>query len=211
MPDNANLDLLLEQARRGDRQSLVTLLERLAPEVRRRIASKMTGPWRSVLDEDDIMQVTFLEACLRFEKFTEGQSSGFLAWLTRLAENNRIDAIRALEGARRPAPSKRVTPPPTAGADSLIALVELLGASSNTPSRQAATSEAAQFLELALATLPPDYEKVIRLYDLEGLPAEEVGRRMNRSEGAVYMLRARAHDRLKESLGRESKFFSTPA
>jgi hypothetical protein len=37
----------------------------------------------------------------------------------------------------------------------------------------------------------------------------ELAAEMKRSEGAAYMLRARAHDRLKEILGSDSKFFST--
>jgi len=210
-PADQDSELLLSRARDGDQNALVTLLERLTPELRRRIAAKMHGPWRSILDEDDILQVTFMEACTRLEKFTGGGASGFLAWLSKLADNNRIDAVRALEGAKRPAPSKRVE----AGAgrpneDSTIALVELLGVTSMTPSRQAAKGEIGRYLDLALATLPAEYEQVIRLYDLDGKGIAEVAAKLSRSEGAVYMLRARAHERLKEALGTGSRFFSSP-
>jgi RNA polymerase sigma factor (sigma-70 family) len=66
-------------------------------------------------------------------------------------------------------------------------------------------------MEGALRQLPPDYEKVIRLYDLAGKSPAEVAQEMGRSQGAVFMLRARAHDRLREVLGSSSQFFSTPA
>ena len=120
--------------------------------------------------------------------------------------------MRALEGAKRPAPSKRVgaTPSPNTD-DSTLALIEMLGATSATPSRQAAKGEFTRFLDLALATLPAEYERVIRLYDLEGKDVVEVAAALGRSEGAVYMLRARAHERLREALGPGSKFFSSPA
>lgn len=206
---NPELDRLLDKARAGDVQALAALLEKLTPELRRRVGSKMSGPWRSLVDEDDILQVTFMEACTRLDKFTGGGASGFLAWLTRMAENNRIDAVRALEGAKRPAPSKRVTA--QSHEDSAQALIELLGVTSTTPSRQAAKGEAARLLDVALAALPTDYEKVIRLYDLKQLPAADVAKEMGRSEGAVFMLRARAHERLKEVLGPGSNFFSSPA
>ena len=52
---------------------------------------------------------------------------------------------------------------------------------------------------------------MIRLYDLEGRPIAEVAAEMGRSSGAVHMLRARAHDRLRELLGPESAFFTNPA
>ena len=135
-----NQDDLLAKARSGDSRSLAALLEELTPELRRRIASKMDGPWRSLVDEDDILQVTFIEACTRLEKFTGGGSSGFLAWLTRMADNNRIDAVRSLEGAKRPGPSKRVHA--AEADDSAIALIELMGGTSHTPSRSVARGEA---------------------------------------------------------------------
>jgi len=89
--------------------------------------------------------------------------------------------------------------------------VELLGATYTTPSRAAARREADSFIEQALAKIPSDYADVIRLYDLEQRPIAEVAQHLGRTEGAVYMLRARAHDRLREALGTESMFFSRPA
>ena len=68
----------------------------------------------------------------------------------------------------------------------------------------------AEALEGALGALPPDYEKVVRMYDLEGKPVREVAAALKRSEGAVWMLRARAHERLKEIMGEAGKFFSMP-
>lgn len=208
MPD-ADGDALLIKAKNGDVDALVKLLEQLTPELRRRVTPKMQGPWRTILDEDDVLQVTFMEACTRLDRFTGGGAAGFLAWLTKLADNNRIDAIRGLEGAKRPGPSKRVGTP--AGEDSTMALVELLGVTSTTPSRQAAKGEMARYLDLALATLPAEYERVIRLYDLEGKEIAEVAQKLGRSEGAVYMLRARAHERLRDAMGPGSKFFSSPS
>ncbi len=205
-------DQLLAKARAGDQESLIRLLEHLTPDLRRRIAAKMNGPWRSIVDEDDILQVTFMEACTRLDRFTGGGASGFMAWLSKLADNNRIDVIRALEGAKRAAPSKRVGASPSPNTeDSTYALIEMLGVTSATPSRQAAKGELARFLDLALVTLPAEYERVIRLYDLEGKSAADVAHALGRSEGAVYMLRARAHERLREALGPGSKFFSSPA
>jgi RNA polymerase sigma-70 factor (subfamily 1) len=213
MPIPPDHETLLTNARAGDRAALVALLEALGPQVRQRIALKIPPTLRAQLDEDDVMQVTYLETVLRLDRFTGGGASGFLAWLSRLAENNLIDAVRAMESAKRPDPSKRVS---TGGGgnhgESVVALVELLGATTSTPSRHAAKGEAARFLEAALITLPPDYQKVVRLYDLEGKAPKEVAVEMGRSQGAVFMIRARAHERLREALGGGggTRFFSTP-
>lgn len=207
MATDQERESLLQRAQKGDSTALAALLEDLTPELRRRVASKMDGPWRSIIDEDDILQVTFIEACTRLEKFSTGGVHGFLAWLTRLADNNRIDAIRALEGAKRPAPSKQIRDTE----DSAVALIELVGGTSHTPSRSVARGEAGRLLDIALSTLPTEYERVIRLYDLKGKSAAEVGAEMGRSEGAIYMLRARAHERLREAMGSGSRYFSSPA
>ena len=49
---------------------------------------------------------------------------------------------------------------------------------------------------------------MISLYVVQGRSASERAQELDRSEGAIYMLRARAHDRLRDLLPRESKFFS---
>lgn len=200
---------LLAKALSGDRQALVTLLEQLGPVTRTRIEHKITPPWNAMLDADDVMQVTYMEVVTRLPTFKTGGASGFLAWLNRMAENNLIDAVRALESSRRPGPSKRVTP--ISPDDSSDMFLQFIGATSATPSRDAAKGEAGRIIESALRHLPPDYEKVVRLYDLEGKSIAEVAAALGRSEGATWMLRARAHDRLREHLGGQDRFFSSPA
>lgn len=202
-----DLEPTLEAASAGDREALVRLLDAVGPTVRRRLAEKLPASMRPSIDEDDLMQVTYIEAVMRFRGFTTGGVSGFLAWLTRLAENNLIDAVRAMEADKRPDPRKRVRGGPNA--DSMAQLVELLGMTYTTPSRMAARDEANAALDRSLTKLPGVYEKVIRLYDLEGRTVEEVAAEIGRSAGAVYMLRARAHERLRELLGSASQFFST--
>lgn len=206
MPDVAELDALVERAKKGDQNAVLGLLEHFSPQVRAKVRSKVNLPWQSLLDEEDVMQVTSLEACLRIEKFTSGGSREFLAWLYRLAENNLIDAVRSLEAGKRPHPSRRVHTP--SSQESKTALVELLGVTHTTPSVFAARDEVVTLLDKALSELPHDYEAVVRLYDLHGRTIEEVAVELKRSQGAVYMLRARAHERLKELLGSASKFFT---
>ena len=78
----------------------------------------------------------------------------------------------------------------------------------STPSRHAARDEAAQILEQALEQLPRNYHRVIQPYDLDSRSIEDVAAELNRSQGAVYMLRARALDRLRAILGSPSKYFT---
>jgi DNA-directed RNA polymerase specialized sigma24 family protein len=87
----------------------------------------------------------------------------------------------------------------------------LLSCSTTSPSGKAAKSEAKAALEQAIDRLPRDYQIVVRLYDIEGHPVEDLASTMKRSAGAVFMLRARAHRALGRLLGAPFKYFSDPA
>ena len=197
-------DELISRAVQGNVDVLSQLLESWAPQMATSLGVRVGVRWRGVLDVEDVLQVTFLEAFLRISQCKASDSRSFHAWLMRIAENNLCDAIRALDRGRRHFPPAPKAP----DEDSNTELFNLLTAPSSTPSRRAGRHEIRVVLNAALERLPPDYEKVVRLYDLEGRSAGEVGRALGRSEGAVYMLRARAHDRLRQLLGTESRFFS---
>lgn len=199
-------DRLLERAQTGDVDALVQLLEELGGTVRAIIEPKIGRKHRSVLSSDDVMQVTYMECLARFGTFHGGGARGFLAWLIRIAENNLIDAVRGLEAAKRPNPGKRIgirNPH-----DSMIAMVEALGMSANTPSVDAAKGEVISTIHRAMERLPEDYARVICMFDLQSRSIEEMVQELGRSKGAVYMLRARAHEHLREILGSESKYFT---
>ncbi|UCG33245.1 MAG: sigma-70 family RNA polymerase sigma factor [Phycisphaerales bacterium] len=183
------------------------LLQEAGPIVRRRL--RIASTWQATLDLADVMQVTYMEAFLRVGQLNERTHEAFLAWLTKIAENNLRDAVRELERARRPDPRRRVhrrNPEETT-----ITLLEALGCTTATASRHAADREARQMIEAAIARLPDTYQKVVHLCDLEDQPVQKVAEALGKSPGAVYMLRARAHDRLREILGSESRFFSGSA
>jgi len=197
---------LLAKATGGDQMAMIELLRRHGPTVRSRIATKISPIWQSMIEPDDVLQVTYVEAVMDIGRFQPRHEGSFLAWLTLLAENNLRDAIKELDRAKRPSPRKRVESGPSD--ESYVALVELMGVTLTTPSIQAAKGEIKTALDAALDRMPPDYARVIRLYDLAGRSIEDVATDMGKSHGAVFMLRARAHDRLKQTLGNESQFFS---
>ena len=197
---------LARRAAGGDDKAFAALLKRHGPTVRDRIKHAIGQHWRSVLDEDDVMQVTYLEAALKLKTFSDRGEGSFLAWIQRIADNNLKDCIRGLERAKRPDPRRRLADKPAG--ESYAALVEVMGFTLTTPSVQAAKGEMVTELDRALAKLPPDYEKVLRLYDLQGKDVEAVASDLGKSQGAVYMIRARAQERLAEVIGNESRFFS---
>ena len=197
-----NPDGRLVKAVGGSADALTELLRDHGPTLRGRF--QIEPLHRSLLDIDDILQVTYLEAFLHIRQFRGNDESAFVSWLTRIAHNNLRDAVRELERGKRPDPRRRVWP---SGSDeSYVGLLDEIGHTSQTPSRVVAAAEARHILEGAIARLPESYRTVVNLCDLEGQGAEEVAREVGRSPGAVYMLRARAHDRLRAILGSPSRF-----
>ncbi len=202
-------EMLLTRAAKGDDAALADLLVRQDGHLRRRLAGRVPKRHRGAFDESDVLQVTYLEAFLRIAQFNGGDLATFRAWLTRAAVNNLSDAIRELERDKRPPRERRVFLP--SGEDSCTVLLAALAESGTTPTRHASRNEARAVIEAALTDLPPDYAKVIRLYDLECRSIGETAETLNRTPGAVHMLRARAHERLAELLGGPSRFFSQTA
>ena len=196
-------EVQITQAVAGDRDALSQLLHQYAATLRTFLGGKIARRWQSLLDVDDVIQVTLLEIFLRIGKFEYRGQGSFAAWLQRIASNNLKDAIRSLEAAKQLPPEKRLT---LAGSeDSSRQLLEILGVTTGTPSRKAMVKETDSSLRNAIQQLPRDYAQVLTLYDLESQTVEQVAETMRRSVGAVFMLRARGLDYLRETLGSESQ------
>ena len=197
---------LLRQATSGDDHALAELLQEHGPVVRRRLAGEVSRRWQSALSMDDVMQQTYADAFLDIGRFDPDGEGSFVAWLTSLAKCNLVDVLRMLEAEKRGKGRGRVQP--EAGHESFVALSELLDAGRSTPSRHVARDEACAALECAIQQLPESYRRVVQMFDIEERPMKEVAQALNRSLGAVYMVRARAHRRLREFMGSASNYFS---
>lgn len=201
---------LLSSAVAGDAEALTSLLGRYGGEARAAISGAIGQQWRSVIDEDDVMQVTYVEAFLQIKRFQPNGIASFRAWLKRIAEHNLQDAIKGLGRDKRPNPRNRVRAP-AGHEESVMALYDVVGGDSVTPSRVARGKERIGIVEESIRRLPEDYRKVIELYELQGRSVEEVAEQLGRSSGAVFMLRARALDRLRALLPSVSSFLSSGA
>lgn len=201
-------EILLQRAVEGDAAALRDLLKRCGPLARAGIQGAIDKRWRTVLDEDDVMQIAYLEAFLHIDQLVSRDTGSFVAWLTRIAQNALRDAVRGLQRDKRPNPARRIGIGGGAGTDSYVSLLETLGSTKTTPSQHAAVNEAVVSLEAALNGLPGDYRTVVQLYDLDGLSIGEVAAKLGRSAGAVHMLRARAHENLRQILGGAARFYT---
>jgi len=186
----------------GDADALARLLQRYGPAVRRSIRGEIPPQLRAVISEDDVMQESYAEAFLSIHQLSP--EGAFFPWLRRIAKNNLLDATKGLRAERRGGNHARVEA--ERGDEGALSLFDVLADSGTTPSRGAMRGELEEALTAALAQLPDAYRQVVRLYDLECRPVEQVARRLGCSPGAVYMRRARARDLLREILRDFSNF-----
>ncbi len=197
-------DQLLARAIGGDEAALSELLEHVGIQLHAELQARIGAPYRGLIAAEDVLQVTFLEAFLRIRSFVPAAPGSFLSWLRRISDNNLRDAIRLLDREKRPSPLRRAAPGPAD--DSYTMLLDGIPGADTTVSRAAGRAELKSIIDDALRKLPPDYEQVLRLYELGGLSAPEVADRMGRSHGAVRMLLARARECLGEVLGSQSRY-----
>jgi RNA polymerase sigma-70 factor (ECF subfamily) len=123
-----------------------------------------------------------------------------LAWLRRILVNTLARLVEKQKKARKRDVRREVS------MDRLVEDMENSSAAfeaalvnpSSSPSAQAERRELAALVADQLARLPTQYREVIVLRNLEGLPFEEVARRMKRTAGAVRILWLRALDRLRQ-------------
>lgn len=205
---------LLAKAGAGDLDAAAAILAAVGTSIRSELRGKIPTRFQSSLDADDVMQVSYLEALLRFADgaFSGSEISALRAWFRTIANHNLTDAIRGLSRQKRPDPARQLDAMDDRSDRSHSAFAEDLFAEllavSQTPSRAAAAREAEALLGDAIDSLPADYAAVIRLGDLEGLGMNEVATRTGRSVGAIHMLRFRARERLRAELGRANQYFT---
>jgi RNA polymerase sigma factor (sigma-70 family) len=167
---------------------------KLLSYIKRHLPSELAG-W---FEPQDILQDTYFEAFRRIGQFTPTESSSAFRWLVTIARHRIAELMRMKRTAKRGGGRSRVaersaTHRPSAGeSDSVVALLSDLAVHRKTPSRSAAGHEFMRALEQAMARLPADLGRALRLRYIEGMSPGEIAVRMGRSERAVHMLCNRA-------------------
>ena len=134
-------------------------------------------------DAEDATERTFLSALGAIDRFRDDGGT-FRSWLFRIAHNTTMNALRSRR-RRRTAPLESAPEPRAPGAD---------------PAGVVARAEERRRVRAAIATLPLERRQVIVLRFVDGLSAREIGRILDRSEGAVRVLQHRALRELAERL-----------
>jgi len=199
---------LAASAAKGDVAALEALIGAVEGRTRAALADRIPDRWQAIISIDDVLQQAATDAILGIGRFRNAGDGSFAAWFITLARNNLSNAVRGLETEKRGGRARQIGTGGGGFGESASLLLEELVPAFSTPSRALARHEAVEALVKAIALLPEQYRRIVELYDLQGRDASSVAHELGRSEGAIFMLRARAHRELADRMGPSSHFMS---
>jgi RNA polymerase sigma-70 factor (ECF subfamily) len=199
-PGGPSPEQLLAEARQGQGERLGALLELYRNYLYLLARTQIDLHLQARANPSDVVQETFLHACRHFRQFRGTTEAELLAWLRRILVRNlaRLVEKQVLTQKRDVRREVSLDQRRRALHASSSRFEAALASQVSSPSAQAQRRELAALVADQLAALPPAYREVIVLRNLEGLPFDEVARRMGRSAGAVRVLWLRALDRLRQ-------------
>lgn len=197
----------VERAIAGDVVALNRLLLDSYRRLHARILKKIPARLQTLVAPEDIIQESLAEAYRSIKQFRPTGDDSFFRWLAVIADHRLVDAIRAQRAAKRGGDRTPLSPADR-GVSSVATLIDLLAVSEHTPSRSARGHEAGAAIQVALASLSPDYRKALQLRYLESLPVAAVAARMGRTESAIHKLCSRALLDLRSAMGEAAQYLS---
>lgn len=195
------MDGLIAAYRAGDTQAGNKLLQRFEPWLKLLARVQMESRFQAKFDPSDVVQQALIEAVRAFPNFRGATGNEFAAWLRSILAHALAHEIRRYAGTQKRDLDREFSIEAQL-AESASRACDVLAATGASPSQQAIRREQTVLLTDVLNRLPEDYREVIILRHLEGIPHEEVAKRMGRNPGAVRMLWVRALARLREEAAR---------
>lgn len=195
---------LLHAARDGGTEKLGELLQLYVNYLKILATTQLDTKLRTRISPSDVVQDTLLEAHRDFHQFRGRSEPELQGWLRKILIHNigRVVERHVLaekRNVRREVSLDRVHRSMERSSIHLRQIAD----SGDSPSDAAQQGEHTRMLADHLADLQEDYQQVIVLRNLEGLPFKDVAESMGRSCGAVRMLWLRAIDALRDKF-RES-------
>jgi RNA polymerase sigma-70 factor (ECF subfamily) len=205
--DPGSDQVLITRAIGGDRAALERLLLARSLRLSRHIARKLPETQRGIIDVDDVVQETLIQAIRDIGTCQARTDASFTAWLATIADHRLQDMLKGA-GRRKRGGGRRLQRAEQGQGSSWLSLIDVLADSTHTPSQSVARREAVRAIQVAVAALPDDQREAVRLRYLEGKSIDETAVEMGRTPAAVNGLVRRAKRALRESLHKSSLWLS---
>jgi RNA polymerase sigma-70 factor (ECF subfamily) len=187
----------LRAARAGSRSALGRALDAARPLLLKIAQDELGAGLQGKVGASDLVQESMADAVRGFAQFQGVTPEDWAAWLGQVLRHNLRDCARRYRGADKRDVRREV---PLAAGSTSSAPALPLAADDTGPDGAVLAAERTQRLERAVAGLSEEHQQALRLRNQEGLPFEEIGRRLERSAEAARKLWARALARLAEAL-----------
>jgi RNA polymerase sigma-70 factor (ECF subfamily) len=204
-PDStATVEELCRRAAAGDAPATERLLwahhDRLSELARRKV-----GPdWHGKIDPEDVLQEAYVDIFAGIARFRYDGDESFYRWAAQIVERRFIDQVRRVRARKRDATREQR---PAAAPTAYQSLLDQCARHSATPSRFVRKQEALGALLGGMAGLPPDYRIVLERHFLRQESLAVIAADMQRTEDAIRRLIGRALERLRDAVGRASRYF----
>jgi RNA polymerase sigma-70 factor (ECF subfamily) len=159
-------------------------------------AERLDPALRAKANPSDLVHETLLEAYRDFVDFRGQSEAEWLAWLRRLLVHNLANFERQYFGTAMRQVRREVN---------LADGGDVVPAPGPSPSSVLIAGERERAVVRHLDHLPEDYRLVILWHHRDGLPFDEIGRRLHRSAEAARRLWSRAVGRLQELMSRHER------
>lgn len=184
----------LAAARKGDREAIARLVERVDDQIRSR-AQRALGPaFAARTRASDLVQDAYLRILRSLDGFTGTTEAEFAAWVLQVFENSTRQELRYLRAEKRR--------PPTRTSEFRV-LDQLTKKVNPTPPSTIRSREQVERLERALDTLSEDHRRILEEVVFRERRVCDVAEEMGRSDSATRMLLSRARAALALAIERE--------
>lgn len=188
-------EVLINQIRqKGELTSIGRLLELYRNYLTMLAKTRIDPRLKCKFDASDVVQETFLDAHRDFQSFKGDTEAELVAWLRKILVRNIVDQVK-MEGAKK-RDFRREQSLERQLECASTNLMNSLGGSVSTPSRQLVRREQSVLLANALASLSDECRDVIMFRNVYQMQFQEIGEKLGKSSGAVRMIWLRALERL---------------
>jgi RNA polymerase sigma-70 factor (ECF subfamily) len=185
---------IVQAARDGDEQAWGELIGECRDYLLLIANADLDRGLQAKFGASDFVQQTMLAAHQHLAQFRGQTSEEFRGWLRQILINDVYRVRRQFFAAQQRDVGRELRID-----DSQIGQPPLFDGQC-TPGTDAVTREQARALQIAMAQLPEDYQRVIRLREWDELSFPDIGQRMNLSEDAARKLWRRAIVKLESML-----------
>ena len=193
---------LVDQAIAGDRKAMERLLVLHGRRLSEYLAPRMPAALSGILDAEDILQQTFLQAYRDISGFKPRHQGSFYAWLRGIADNRLLDCIREQRRKKRGGEFRRTELALGQSDASALDILNTLCAPIGTPSQSLGLREAEDLLKTALEHLPDDQREAVQRHCLQGESLQDTAIAMGKTSGAIRALVHRGKAKLLDILSR---------